>query len=142
MLFILFYLYLLLNHEKHNYMKKRIFTALIILSIVFSFENNAHSQSKFQIDYYSNFSAVDLDIFTGVKKTSTGYAMAGMVSGINLPLIQSGAQQQQQPASGHYKNGFSQPTNGGQLHGCPLPQVSMQSCLSGPQMPDPPPPPP
>ena len=70
-------------------MKKRIFTILIILSIVFSFENKIFAQGKFQVDYYSNFSAMDMDIFAGVKKATVGYAMAGTVTGISLPLIQS-----------------------------------------------------
>jgi len=70
-------------------MKKGILLPLFIFLIVLSFKNKVHSQNKFQIDYYSNFSTMDMDIFTGVKKTSTGYAMAGMVDGISLPIIQS-----------------------------------------------------
>jgi len=70
-------------------MKNKIYTSLIILSIAFCFQNKSFSQSKFQIDYYSNFSTLDLDIFTGIQKSSTGFAIAGMVECASLPLIQS-----------------------------------------------------
>jgi hypothetical protein len=59
----------------------------------------------------------------------------------NLPMVPNlkgiSDQQQQHPASGHCKNGFSQPTKGGQLQGWFLPQVSMQSFAPPPQPPPP-----
>lgn len=68
-------------------MKKAILSTLIIFLIFFVSENRIFSQSKFQVDYYSNFSAMDMDLFAGVKKSSSGFAIAGTVEGFSLPLL-------------------------------------------------------
>jgi len=70
-------------------MKKRIITTLFVLLIIVGIQDKASSQNEFQIDYYSNSSAMDMDIFAGVQKTTSGYAIAGMVNGVSAPLIQS-----------------------------------------------------